>query len=71
MQPNATSLSELLNEGQVTQIAKEHDVTVQAVSKALRRGRPGNRHVQRAMELAVASGALATAQKIASLKPAL
>jgi hypothetical protein len=67
MQEPAQKLAELLPYGAQSQIAKKLNRTRQAVGDALRRGKPGNRVVIEAMRIARESGALATAQDLATL----
>ena len=67
MQEPAQKLAELLPYGAQSQIAKKLNLTRQAVGDALKRGKPGNRVVIEAMRIARESGALATAQDLATL----
>ncbi|MDO7877351.1 hypothetical protein Q5H93_21580 [Hymenobacter sp. ASUV-10] len=67
--PKPESLAKLLPEGEVTRMAREAGVSLAAVSKALKRQRPGNRFVQKALCIARETGTLQAAQDIQSLKP--
>jgi predicted transcriptional regulator len=61
------SLKNLLPYGSIRAIAKKLGVSTPAVSQALKQGKPGNRIVQEAVHMAQESGALATAQALASI----
>ena len=61
------NLKHLLPYGSMRAIAKKLGVSTPAVSQALKQGRPGNRIVQEAVRMAQESGALTTAQALASL----
>lgn len=61
------NLKLLLHHGAVSAIAKKLGISAAAVSQALKAGKPGNRIVQEAVLMAEASGALYTAQALASL----
>jgi hypothetical protein len=60
-------ISRLLKYGEVSVIAKRLNLSPGATSAALRRGNPGHPAVKEALLLAQESGALATAQLLASL----
>ena len=64
------SLAKLLPDGEVTRMANEAGVSLAAVSKALKRARPGNRFVMEALRVAREKGTLQAAQDILSLKSA-
>jgi hypothetical protein len=59
------SLSELLPHGSIQLIANKLGIGKQAVSKALRRQRPGHPAVLEALRMAKASGAFDAAQDLA------
>jgi len=61
------SLSQLLPHGSIQLIADKLGLGKQAVSKALRRQRPGHPAVVEALRMAEASGALRVAQQIKSI----
>jgi hypothetical protein len=63
MSPN---ISRLLPKGGVGAIAKKLGLSLGAASAAIRRGNPGHPAVQEAVRMAQESGALATAQALAS-----
>jgi hypothetical protein len=65
--PTKSNLSRLLPRGAVNEIAQKLGITHGTVSTAISRGRPSHPAVRMAMEMAEASGALATAQKLATL----
>ena len=66
-----TSLAELLPHGSIQQIANKLGIGKQAVSKALRRQRPGHPAVREALRMAHDSGAFEAATDLATLiKPA-
>jgi hypothetical protein len=67
MNQEAPNLKHLLPYGAMAAIAVKMGTSNAAVSQALKRGRPGNRIVQEAVRWAKESGALATAQALASL----
>jgi hypothetical protein len=67
MQTVAMDIRQLVPRGTVTALAKKLGITPQAVSIALKAGRPNHPAVQAALALAEDSGTLATAQKLASL----
>lgn len=60
-------LTDLLPPGSVKRMAAEANVTVQAVSGALSKGRPTNRFVQQALRIAKECGSLEAAQQLASV----
>jgi hypothetical protein len=62
-----SNLSRLLPRGAVNEIAQKLGITHGTASTAISRGRPSHPAVRLAMEMAEASGALATAQKLATL----
>lgn len=66
-QTNTESLTKLLPDGEVKRMAERAGVTPSTVSIALKRARPGNRFVIEAMRIARESGALSTAQDLASI----
>ena len=53
--------------GGMTQIANKLGMSLQAVSQALKNGRPGNRAVQEALRMAKDSGAIEAAQTLATI----
>lgn len=53
--------------GGMTQIASKLGISLQAVSKALKSGRPGNSAVQEALRMAKESGAIEAAQTLATI----
>jgi RIO-like serine/threonine protein kinase len=55
-----TAINELLQHGDIQRIATKLGLGKQAVSKALKKGRPGHPAVQEAVRMAHASGALET-----------
>lgn len=61
------NLKRLLPRGAASQIAGELGLSPQAVGLALKVGKPGHPAVQRALEIAHQSGALAAAQALARL----
>ena len=70
MQATQTDLRRLLPHGGLSVIAKSLGITRQAVSDALKTGRPGNRVVVEALRMAKESGSLEAAQDLATLNPA-
>jgi len=66
----ATSLASLLPHGAIQQIANKLGLGKQAVSKALRKQRPGHPAVVEALRLAHESGAFEAARDLATLAPA-
>jgi len=62
-----TSLAKLLPHGSIQLIANKLGIGKQAVSKALRRQRPGHPAVQEALRMAEESGALRVAQQIQTI----
>jgi hypothetical protein len=58
--PVSNSLADLLQHGDIQKIADKLGLGKQAVSKALRRQRPGHPAVQECMRMARESGALET-----------
>ncbi len=71
MQAPKTDLRRLLPYGGMSALAKELDISRQAVSEALAAGRPGNKVVQAALRMARESGSLEAAQDLATLNPAV
>jgi predicted transcriptional regulator len=69
MQTVARDIRHLVPRGTVTALAKKLGITPQAVSIALKAGRPNHPAVQAALALAEDSGTLATALKLANLTP--
>jgi hypothetical protein len=69
MSPSVPDIKRLLPRGAIGQLSAELGLSYRSVALALRAGKPGHRAVQRAMEMAAQSGALATAQALASLPP--
>lgn len=67
---NKNNISSLLGPGDVGAIAKKLGLSTCAASAALRRARPGHPVVREALRIAEASGALAAAQKLATLATA-
>lgn len=71
MKPNnqtfISDLKRLLPRGAVGQIATELGVRAETVRKALEAGKPGHPAVQRAIKMAIQSGAFATAKALARL----
>lgn len=67
MQTSPIELKRLLPRGGMRQIANELGIRADAVSTALKLGKPGHPAVQRALQMAEASGALAAAQALARL----
>lgn len=67
MNQDGCNLKHLLPHGAMSAIAVKMGTSNAAVSQALKRGRPGNRIVQEAVRWARESGALATAQALASI----
>lgn len=61
------AISSLLSYGDITAIAGKLKLSPGATSAALRRGNPGHPAVREAVRMAQESGALATAQALASL----
>ena len=61
------NISQLVPYGGMKKIAEKLGITSQAVSLALKGGKPGNRVVQEALKMAKESGALEAAQTLASL----
>jgi predicted transcriptional regulator len=59
------SLAELLPHGSIQKIADKLGIGKQAVSKALRRQRPGHPAVLEALQMAKASGAFEAARDLA------
>jgi len=55
-----TNVAELLRHGDIQRIATKLGLGKQAVSKAIRKGKPGHPAVQEAIRMAHASGALET-----------
>jgi predicted transcriptional regulator len=70
MQSSQKNIRSLVPRGTVTALAKELGITPQAVSLALKAGRPSHPAVQAALALAEASGAIAAAQVLATLPTA-
>lgn len=66
-QSNTSQLRKMLPDGEVKRMAERAGVTSATVSIALKRGRPGNRFVIEAVRIARESGALSTAQTLASI----
>lgn len=64
---NPNRLTRLLPHGKLKEMAAAAGVTVQAVSNALRDGKPTNRFVQQALQIAKESGSLEAAQQMASI----
>ena len=64
------TISSLLAPGDVSAIAKELGLSTCAASAAIRRGNPGHPAVRAALARAESSGALAAAQKLATLTSA-
>ena len=67
MKKLAKDIRHLVPRGTVTALAKKLGITPQAVSIALKAGRPNHPAVQAALALAEDSGTMATAQKLANL----
>lgn len=67
MEPNTPNLQRLLQHGAITALAKKLNISTTAVSRALKTGKPSHPAVQEAIRMAQASGALATAQALATL----
>ncbi len=65
--PNKESLAKLLPDGEVKRMAEATGVSQAAVSKALKRARPGNRFVVEALKKAKECGSLEAAQALASI----
>lgn len=61
------NISRLLPRGGVRAIAEKLGLSPGTASTAIRRGHPGHPAVQEALKMAEASGALAAAQKLATL----
>jgi predicted transcriptional regulator len=70
MEPKHENLKRLLPHGSLSAIAKKLGISASAVSQSIKEGRPGSKAVQEAVRIAEESGALATAQKLASLPSA-
>lgn len=68
--PAKNNLSQLVGYGGVKAIAEKLSLLPGTVSAALRRGSPGHPAVREALRIAEESGALATAQKLATLPTA-
>jgi hypothetical protein len=66
-EPNTPNLQRLLPHGAITALAKKLSISTTAVSQALKTGKPSHPAVQEAIRMAQASGALATAQALATL----
>lgn len=66
-----TNISSLLAPGDVGTIAKKLGLSACATSAAIKRANPGHPAVREALKLAEASGALAAAQQLAKLTPAV
>jgi hypothetical protein len=64
---NTGQLRKMLPDGEIKRMAARAGVTSATVSIALKRGRPGNRFVIEAMQIARESGALSVAQDMATL----
>ena len=64
-------IASLLAPGDIGTIAKKLNLSHGAASSAIRRGKPGHPAVREALMLAEASGALAAAQKLATLSVAI
>jgi hypothetical protein len=64
-----TALVDLLPHGSIQLIAHKLGIGKQAVSKALRKQRPGHPAVVEALRMARASGALDAAQELRNLLP--
>lgn len=71
MEQSTINIKRLLARGSVSTIAKKLGISSAAVSQALTEGKPGNKSVQEALRMAEASGALATAQKLATITTAV
>ena len=69
MQEQRQKIAKLLPRGAQQKIADELGISRQAVGDALKRGKPSNLVVIKALEIARASGSLAAAQDLASLNP--
>lgn len=67
MSQETKNLKQLLPHGSITEIARKIGISQPSVSAAIRRGNPGHPAVQEAVRMAQASGALATAQALASI----
>ena len=61
------NIPDLLPHGSMGEIAQQLGITKQAVSLALKAGKPGHPAVRLALTMAEASGALAAAQQLAKL----
>ena len=66
----AKTISSLLAPGDIGAIAKGLGLSHGAAAAAIRRGNPGHPAVREALIIAEKSGALAAAQKLATLAPA-
>jgi len=64
---NTVQIGKMLPDGEMKRMAERAGVTLATVSIALKRGRPGNRFVIEAMEIARKTGALGAAQDLATL----
>jgi predicted transcriptional regulator len=64
------NLSKLLGRGDVNTIATKLGLSQAATSAAIRRANPGHPAVREALRIAQESGALTTAQQLASLNAA-
>ena len=70
MQAKKIDLRTLLARGDMSKIGEKLGVTRQAVSLALKEGKPSHPAVKEALRIARESGALAAAQDLATLSPA-
>lgn len=70
MQAKAQKIQDLLPHGSVKDIAAKLKISRQAVDSALKKMKPGHPAVIEALRMARESGALATAQDLATLKAA-
>jgi DNA-binding phage protein len=68
--PTKINLVPFVPHGGMTKIASKLGVSLQAVSKALKSGRPGNPAVQEALRMAKESGAIEAAQILATIPQA-
>jgi len=68
--PSPPDLKSLLPRGAINQLSTELGISVKSVQVALRAGKPGHPVVQRAIQMAIKSGAFATAQALARLQSA-
>ncbi len=67
--PSPLDIKRLLPRGAISQLSAELGLSTDAVRKALEVGKPGHPVVQRAIKMAIKSGAFATAQALARLQP--